>query len=188
MKRVLDAAADSMFVKNADGHYVLVNSACAELLGLPAERILGKTDIDIFGVHDGELIRQDDQIVMRTQQPHTFENTLTFKGQRLVSSCRKTVLRDANGKSIGIVGIARDVTALKQIANDLQQKANLLEVLNSAMAAYLDQGDWAESMTLVLRSALQQTGGRFGFIGLRDRPGELIIVREGMETGRSSGG
>ena len=44
----LDNAGIACFVKRADGSYSFINQAGAEMLGLQASEILGRSDVDLF--------------------------------------------------------------------------------------------------------------------------------------------
>lgn len=185
LRAVLEAIPDAVYAKSLEGRYLYMNAECCEVTGMILERVLGKTDGELWP-DVATTVCVDDQLVLKTKRTHTFEESVRLKGEQKTFLSRKTPLFDAAGTLIGLVGVSRDITEHRKGAESLRSKTELLEVLSAAMSVYLERSDWSEAMSLVLQSALRQTGSRFGFVGLRDRPGELIVVREGADIGRGS--
>ena len=61
---VIESAEDSIFIKNHQLKYTLVNPAMERLFGLPASQLLGKSDEELFGDEAGAHIREIDSCVL----------------------------------------------------------------------------------------------------------------------------
>ena len=44
LSAIVEGTPDAVFVKDLDGRYLMVNSACARILGRPKEEIVGRDD------------------------------------------------------------------------------------------------------------------------------------------------
>lgn len=136
LRSVIDNIIDAVFVKDAEGRYILGNAAHAERLGIasPAE-IMGKTSYDFFPEEVARGFEQDDAQVIKTGGPIINRHEFIGGGGGRVQwlSTTKVPLRDANGKIIGIVGIGRDITARKIAEEKLAKYTQELKVKNEEM-------------------------------------------------------
>jgi PAS domain S-box-containing protein len=124
---VLDGTGDVVFVKGADGRYLLMNRVGAQLVGRPAAKLVGASNDELF---PGEsparqaAVRADDERAMRLppgQSLRLHETVVTPHGPRHYLTT-KSPYRDAAGQVIGVVGVARDVTELIE-GNEALQRA-----------------------------------------------------------------
>jgi PAS domain S-box-containing protein len=99
----------------------MINSAGARFLGRTVEEVIGKDDRDLFVPDDARSIMERDRLVMATGESQTFEEASTAAGVTRTYLATKSVYRDAQGKVIGLIGIARDVTELKRLEEQFLQ-------------------------------------------------------------------
>jgi PAS domain S-box-containing protein len=119
MRMVFDTAPDPIFIKDMNGMYVKVNKACADLMGVTPEEMIGRTDADYLGREAAENVFRTDSEVARTGKPMSLNNLHPFPtGSRYVNVI-KTPLKSAAGETIGLLGIARDITELKRMETEL---------------------------------------------------------------------
>jgi len=136
LRRVIDSLPDSIYVKDADGCYLLGNLAHAHRLGLasPTDAI-GRRSSDFFTDAVARGFQADDVQVMETGQ--SIMNRHESVGEGLGSlkwlSTTKVPLRDAQGRIIGVIGIGRDITARKNAEEKLAKYAQELREKNSEM-------------------------------------------------------
>jgi PAS domain S-box-containing protein len=118
---VVEGTADAVFVKDLNGRYLMINSVGASFIGRPVDEIVGKDDRELFTPDTARLIRDRDILVMATGQGQTYEETVAAAGVTRTYLTTKNAHRDAHGKVIGLIGIARDVTELKRLEEQLLQ-------------------------------------------------------------------
>jgi PAS domain S-box-containing protein len=123
VQAAIDASPDSIFVKDLDGRHLLANRARAEALSG------GRTDVDLVGHRaddfvdpaTADTIRRNEAQVVATGEARQFEEVLPIRGQDRHFAVTKNVLRDAEGRPVGIVGVARDVTDERARLAELQR-------------------------------------------------------------------
>jgi len=108
-RTIFESAPNSMYLKDHSGRYTLVNSRMERLLGLPASKIVGRTDAEIFGRAAGEHLREVDSRVLRGEIIEE-EHTRPVGGAKLTFLDIKVPLRSSDGSVVGICGTSHDVT------------------------------------------------------------------------------
>jgi PAS domain S-box-containing protein len=139
LRTIIDAIADQIFLKDCAGRFLLVNAAYEELFGLPAQAVLGKADTEIpmmkdcsagYAADDRFVIEKGLPVINREERFPQKDGTL---GWFLTS---KFPLRDTEGRVIGLVGVARNITAMRQAEEELADTRQrlLAHVENSPLA------------------------------------------------------
>lgn len=113
LESLFDEAEDlAFFVKDAEGHYLVVNQSLVERHGFTRkEELIGKRPIDVFPGSLGEVpTRQDSQVLVDGVSLH---NHLEIQWLRPHEPCwcltSKFPLRNQNGEIVGLVGFSRDL-------------------------------------------------------------------------------
>jgi PAS domain S-box-containing protein len=114
LNAVIEGTADSVFVKDTQGRYVLVNSVVARIIGRPVEEIIGYTDRDFFSPEIADPLIEIDRCVIESGETHIVEEQAPINGVMQTFLSTKTVWRNLDGAVIGLIGIARDITDRKQ--------------------------------------------------------------------------
>ncbi|MDQ4121864.1 MAG: ATP-binding protein [Acidobacteriota bacterium] len=110
LNAVIEGAKDAIFVKDIDGCYLMVNSACARFLNLPAENIVGKKDSDLYPPETAQQFQEQDHRVLSTGETHVFEGVASSSSTEQIYLVTKSVYRDHNGNITGLIGISHDIT------------------------------------------------------------------------------
>jgi PAS domain S-box-containing protein len=94
----------------------------------------------MFPARRAEIIRERDEEVLRSLQPTSLEERVTYPDgtERLVETMRSP-LRDLDGNVLGILAIGRDVTERARIAQKV--KFNQVVVENSGPMVWVDRSD-----------------------------------------------
>ena len=129
LELIVEAIPYAIFVKDADDlRYVLVNKAGAELLGLPRDQVLGKSDYDLFpGDQADSLISRDREALasgarVEAAEEEIFSRTSAF---RSVHTKRVPIVGD-RGKPRYLLVISEDITELK-VASTLLSRERPVE-------------------------------------------------------------
>ena len=119
MRMVFDTAADSIFIKDMNGMYVKANKACADLMGTTPEAMIGRTDSDYFPPETAAAVFRTDSEVVLKGKTLSLYNYHPFPGGSRHVNIIKTPLKNVRGETIGLLGIARDITDLKRMEAEL---------------------------------------------------------------------
>lgn len=110
LRSIVEGTTDPIFVKDAEGRYLLVNSACAEVMGRPAEGIPGKQDTELYPPEVAERLREVDRRVTGGGEAVTIEEEVPVRGVLRTYLVTKTLRRDHRGEVAGVIGVATDIT------------------------------------------------------------------------------
>ncbi|HVT73072.1 MAG TPA: PAS domain-containing protein [Lacunisphaera sp.] len=121
LRAVTEGTSDSVFVKDQDGRYLMMNTAGAGYLGRPVEAILGRTDAELFSPKAAASLQANDRQVIESGQVQLFEEQGDATGAARFYQSTKAPWRDSDGRIIGVIGISRDVTELKRAERQLRQ-------------------------------------------------------------------
>ena len=114
LQAVMDGATDAIFLKDTEGTFLIFNQAAASFIARPAAEVLGKTADEVFGATAGKVLRDRELAVLSTGVATTVEETIVGDGQVRTFLTTRSVQRDEHGTIIGLIGIARNITAMKQ--------------------------------------------------------------------------
>ena len=120
-RAIVDNSTDPIFINDCDGRILLFNRAATQFVGRPIEEVLGKTARDLFGEETGNKVRQLELQVIETDAPSMGEEMLERDGTIFTFQTTRSPYRDEQGKIIGLIGIARDITEKKRVESELHQ-------------------------------------------------------------------
>lgn len=161
VQAVVEQNPDIVFLKDAQGAYLLANPAAAALFGRPREEILGRDDRALFPPEEAARIMERDRAIMEKRRPETYEETLTIGDSLAVLETAKAPYYDYSGRMAGLVGVARDITERNRARAELQALNRALEQRSAqlqALASQLTESERQERRRLaqVLHDGLQQ--------------------------------
>jgi diguanylate cyclase (GGDEF)-like protein/PAS domain S-box-containing protein len=131
LKSVFDQIPDMIYVKDLDGRFLFANRTIVSNNGLSElEDLVGRTDFDFLSDDVAQMATDVERQVAETGQPHFGCEELAFRGEdeRWLMITR-VPFRDASGKTVGIVGVSRDITAQKSAARLKDAQSCLLEMI-----------------------------------------------------------
>ena len=134
LRTLIDNLPDYIYAKDVESRFILNNSAHLRLLRAHTpEDVAGKNDYDVFPRELATQYYEDEQEIIRSGRPlvNREESVITEEGERRWLLTTKVPLCDAEGAPVGIVGMSRDITGRKQMAEALETHARLLEQANA---------------------------------------------------------
>ncbi len=122
LQALLQAIPDLVWMKDVDGVYLSGNPAFEQLAGVEQVGFLGRNDHDLFPREVADAFRADDLAAIASAVPLVREEWVTFPGDghRALLETVKTPVRNAEGKVLGVLGIARDVTRVHNLLDELE--------------------------------------------------------------------
>ncbi|MBW7996155.1 MAG: response regulator [Candidatus Glassbacteria bacterium] len=152
---MIDCSPAMIFYKDSKGRYVRVNKAFAEFTGMPIKKIIGKTNDQVFKSADSGFVA-DDSTVISTGEAVVDQsvNVSTTRGERdlLVT---KLPYHGDEGKTVGIVGFALDVTDHRQLE---YEKSKVIKLESLGVLAGGIAHDFNNILTAILGNiSLSQT-------------------------------
>jgi PAS domain S-box-containing protein len=122
LQAIVDGTSDAVFVKDADGRYLLFNRAAGLVTGKAPSEVLGHDDTFLFPPEEARAVMARDRSVAASGETLTYDETLTQHGAgRKVFSVTKGALRDATNSTVRVFGISRDVTEARRAEQALRE-------------------------------------------------------------------
>lgn len=118
LQTVIDSVPDHIYVKDAFGRFVLTNKASEE-----SWHLLGRQAADVLPADVAIAVDRVDRAVMSSGEPRAVEEAVPLRGQDRIFHSVKVPWRQ-DGEIRGIIGISRDITDQKSIAEQVQWAAN----------------------------------------------------------------
>lgn len=135
LRTLIDHLPDYIYVKDAHYRHIINNKANVELMGAKDEKeTLGKTVFDYFDQEIAENYLKHDREVMEKGQPiHNLEEAIiTHDNKKRWLLTTKVPLKNENNNVFGLVGVSRDITAQKEIAESLRISNERFSIVSKA--------------------------------------------------------
>ena len=184
LRALISTIPDLVWLKDPAGRYLDCNPRFSELIGLPEAEILGRTDYDFFAKELADFFREKDLAAVAAGAPTVNEEELSFAsdGHKEVVQTIKTPIHGKQGL-IGVLGIARDITAirraeaaLKRQTDELQARYREMERFNRAMVG-------REVDMIELKRTVNELSRELG----RTPPFDLSFIARADDAGREEG-
>jgi PAS domain S-box-containing protein len=145
---IAEATDDVVFAKDLQGRYQFINPAALAVLGLARAQVIGRTDLDVMP--DKVVARRlmaNDARVFASGQPHEVEEPIPdATGRPRYLSIRKVPLRDPHGEVVGLLGIARDVSARRRAESDREAATLKLQMAIKAAGLVTAEIDYRTNL------------------------------------------
>ncbi|VGO17351.1 Phosphoserine phosphatase RsbP [Pontiella desulfatans] len=136
LKNLMDNMTDSIYFKDLESRFVMVNRASARWQGFEQpDDAIGTSDFDTYQEEDARRMFADEQRIIETGIPLVgLEEEETSKnGQVAWVSTTKMPLRDDDGRIVGTFGISRDITEHKQAELSAARYAEQVRLIKEEM-------------------------------------------------------
>ena len=131
LNSIIEETTDVIFVKDLNGRHLLVNSACAQIIGKSVKQIIGKNNEQLFPPEVARHLTKIDKQIIASGKPQTLEEVVLPAGSDSARTylTTKAPLRDDNDYITGLIGIARDITERKQASRMLATQSEVLRMI-----------------------------------------------------------
>lgn len=139
LESLIDTVPDLIFYKDINGVYLECNKKFAEFKGLKKEDIIGKNDYELYDNATAESYIDGDKKIIDTGDPVIYEVWVDYPdGRHSFLHTIKTPRYDNDGNLVGILGISRDITEMKEIEQRLTEREKFLStILQTAQDGYI---------------------------------------------------
>jgi two-component system sensor histidine kinase/response regulator len=140
LKTLIRSIPNLIWLKNAEGVYLACNLEFEKFFGKAEAEIVGKTDYDFLSGEQADVFRGHDRAAAAAGKPTVNEEWITYAddGHRALLRTTKTPMIAADGRPIGVLGIAHDITEMRNQEEALRESR---EALNRAQAV-AHVGSW----------------------------------------------
>lgn len=180
--QVIDNTSNVIYMRDADGRYLLVNRRYEELFGVKRDGIVGLSDHDLFPAEIADEFRANDLKALARGSAIRTEETAPHPDGPHTYITVKYPITDAVGRNFAICGISTDVTDLKRAEEEARRLNAGLESRVRERTAELEASTreldaFAYSVSHDLRAPLRAVAG-FSELLLED------YARDLDQTGR----
>lgn len=130
LRMVIDHVPLSVFFKDRESRFFLVNERLVNWLGAPSlDDVLGKTDADFFGgVHAKQAFKDELEIIRTGEAMVDRLEKETWEGRADTwAQTTKMPWRNHQGKVVGTFGISSNVTELVKTQQELRRRNEMIE-------------------------------------------------------------
>ena len=132
-KTLVDSIPDLIFYKDVDGVYKSCNEPFCEFAGKSEQEIINRTDYTLFPLETAEEFVVNDRKVYDSKSVIINEEWVKYPdGKQVLLETKKFLVKDKDGKVMGLMGISRDITQRKLAEDALaQSEEKSMSILNS---------------------------------------------------------
>lgn len=160
---VTDHSLNLMYIVDTEGRFLLANRPLAELLGVPAGALAGRTRLDFLPAEVAESHRANDLQVIRDRAPLLFEETSRAADGTHTYLTAKYPLFRRDGTVYAVGGMSMDITGRKRDEDYRDLRSAVLQILN-------EPGSLKDAIRRVLEAVKERTG--FDAVGIRLQAGD----------------
>jgi two-component system sensor histidine kinase NreB len=121
LQSVIEGSSDAIYLKDAWGRYLLANTCAREIVGGSVEEIIGRSDADLLPPEVAGPLMETDRQVMTTGEVRKLEETVLVGDSTRTFLSTKAPYRDHEDRVTGVIGVASDITELKNAEKALRE-------------------------------------------------------------------
>jgi len=123
LNNILESVPDLVFLKDTKGVYLGCNHAFCTLVGKASEAdVIGCTDFDFFEATQAKQFLEQDKRIFTQGESLRSETWMAYAdGDKGLFDTLKSPYRNEEGEMLGLVGISRDITGIKDLEAQFYQ-------------------------------------------------------------------
>jgi len=170
LRTVVANLPDPIYMKDAESRFLMANEATAKNLGAASVAdIVGKTDFDFYPEELARSFFEDERKVLLSGKPQVSkeERIKDANGGVRYLLSTKVPLFDGAGRAVGIVGVGRNITALKGVEAELRrvQEELKFKAAHDSLTSLLNRGAILEMLERELSRGQRENSSTAIFLG-----------------------
>ncbi len=167
---IVEATPDLIWEMDTGGRFTFLSPRTFDLLGYPAEGLLGKSFLSLLPPDQIPVAKQIFEKHFSTgQEVVTLEIIAQHAdGHRVEMEIRSVPATDEQGRIVGFRGITRDITEARRAASSLEQARKKLNLLNIVTFQDIQSAVFSLSAYLLLINQLRPDAKITGFLDKQD--------------------
>jgi PAS domain S-box-containing protein len=142
---IIDNLPAILYIKDSEGRYQLVNQYLLDTLNLQREEMMDASDSELFPPEIAGQLQQHDRAVMNELRPLTVEEQIPFaSGRNHNLLATRIPLFNSDGSQQGLLGIAIDITPLKDLQQQLSQAQEMAHLGSWRLDIATSELTWSE--------------------------------------------
>ncbi len=121
LRSIINNTTSVIYLKDVEGHYLLVNRRFEQLFSWKNEELAGRTDYDIFPDHIAATLQANDRFAFEQKEAVEFEEQFPQRDGLHSYISVKFPLHDEESRIYGICGLSTDITERKNVEEDLRR-------------------------------------------------------------------
>ncbi len=159
LEALINSIPDPIYIKDMNNKYISCNRAFEEMTGKPEQEIVGREDSVVFSSEVAASFRAKDQEMLSFGEvKRTEELIVAPNGENLFFDIWKTPYIGPDGKSLGFIGICRDINELKKAQQEAEEERERLSVTLQSIGDGVITTDVQGKTVFINRAAEQLTG------------------------------
>jgi PAS domain S-box-containing protein len=145
LRQIVDTLPQLVFVKDADGRFLLANEATATAYGTTVDELEGSTDDDFADTEtEADRFRADDREVLCSGEANhgIREQLTTATGETRCFETDKIPFESVETGEKAVLGVATDVTDVERRQRDLDRQATAMESTMDGIAVLNADGEY----------------------------------------------
>jgi PAS domain S-box-containing protein len=126
-RTILDVLPSPTWIKDPEGRYLMVNQALADMLGVEASALEGRSDREVWGDELAAVFRPQEEAVAAGRSGTFVVSLPTIAGAPRQFEVVRHAVRSADGALVGYAGHARDVTDRLRLEEQARRQQERLE-------------------------------------------------------------
>ena len=139
LRALIDGLPDFLYAKDLDSRFVIANTSVAAAMRSRPSELTGRSDADFYTPELAKSFLEDDQSVLRSGVPlvNRSEKAKDSDGNDIIILTTKVPLKDEHGKTIGLVGVGRNITERVRAEEEAKLAREAAEAANRAKSEFL---------------------------------------------------